>query len=167
MATITLGGKTCTTNGELPQLGEQAPDFQLIDQDMQTVRLSDFVGESVILNIFPSIDTGICAASTRRFNEEAQELENTKVITVSKDLPFALKRFRANEGLDRILQASAYRSPEFGDDYHVTIIDGAFATLFSRVVIVLDADHRVIYTEQVPEIGHEPDYDAAIAALNA
>ena len=165
MATITLGGKTCQTVGELPQLGEQAPAFQLITKDMKTVRLDDFIGERLILNIFPSIDTAICAATTRHFNEDAAGLENTKVITISKDLPMALGRFLAAEGLQNVIMTSAYRSPEFGDDYGVTILDGGFATLLSRCVVVLDEEHRVIYTEQVPEIGHEPDYDAALEAL--
>lgn len=165
MATITLGGKSCQTSGDLPQLGTQAPDFQLIGADMSTVRLSDFVGEPVILNIFPSIDTGVCGAAARRFNQEAADLGDTKVITISKDLPFALNRFKAAEGLNNVTMATAYRSPEFGDDYHVTILDGGFATLLSRCVIVLDREHRVIYTEQVPEIGQEPDYDAALEAL--
>lgn len=166
MATITLGGKTCQTHGELPQLGTAAPDFQLIAADLSTVRLSDYLGERVILNIFPSIDTDICAMSTRHFNEDAEGLENTRVITISKDLPFALKRFKAGEGLDNVVLTSAYRSPEFGDDYHVTILDGPFASLLSRAVVVLNDDHTVIYTEQVPEIGQEPDYDAALAVLS-
>lgn len=165
MATITLGGKTCQTSGDLPEVGETATDFQLIAPDLSTVRLSDFVGERIILNIFPSIDTDICAMSTRRFNEDAGDISNVKVITVSKDLPFALKRFKAGEGLANVVMTSAYRSPEFGANYGVQIIDGAFATLLSRAVVVLDEDHRVIYTEQVPEIGQEPDYDAALEAL--
>lgn len=165
MASVTLHGKPFQTNGELPEIGTQAPDFQLVGSDLETIRLADFVGEALILNIFPSIDTSVCATSTRRFNEEAQQLEGTKVLTVSKDLPFALKRFRANEGLEAILQVSAFRSPEFGEDYHVTLLDGPLASLFARAVIVLDAEHRVVHTQLVAEIGDEPDYDAAIAAL--
>ncbi len=166
MATITLGGKTCQTSGDLPQLGTTAPDFQLISADMKTVRLSDFAGQPLILNIFPSVDTAVCGTTVRRFNQEAGDLDNTTVVTISKDLPFALKRFKAAEGLNNVVMSTAYRSPEFGDEYGLTILDGAFASLLSRCVVVLDAEHRVVYTEQVPEIGQEPDYDAALEALS-
>lgn len=165
MATITLGGKTCQTSGDLPEIGTVAADFQLIGPDLSTIRLSDFMGERIILNIFPSIDTDICATSVRRFNEDAGALENLKIVTVSKDLPFALKRFKAGEGLSNVVMTSAYRSPEFGQNYGVTILDGAFASLFARAVVALNEDHTVVYTELVPEIGDEPDYDAALEAI--
>lgn len=166
MATVTLDGKTCQVGGQFPAIGSKAPDFELVAADMSTVKLSDFLGEKVVLNVLPSIETGVCAAMARRFNEEAGKLDdNVRVLVVSKDLPFALNRFRAAEGLSHVLMTSAYRSPQFGEDYGVTLLDGVFATLFARAVIVLDADHTVVYTELVPEIAHEPDYAAALAAL--
>lgn len=165
MATVTLHGNAFETNGNLPEVGSKAPGFQLVDSDLKDVSLADFAGKSVILNIFPSIDTEVCATSTRRFNEEAQELAGVKVLTVSKDLPFALKRFRANEGLDKILQVSAFRSAEFGDAYGVKLVNGPLGELFARAIVVVNGDGEVVHTELVPEIGDEPNYDAAIAAV--
>jgi thiol peroxidase len=167
VASITLGGNPCETVGELPETGSEAPGFELLNDKLEPVSLSDFEGQKVILNIFPSIDTGVCAKSERTFNERASDLDDTAVVSVSMDLPFALGRFCAAEGIENVAALSAFRS-SFGDDYGAEIADGGFAGLLSRAVVVLDADHKVVYTEQVDEIGHEPDYDAAIeAASNA
>lgn len=166
MATITLKGNPIHTLGNLPAIGAGVPAFSLVGKDLSEVSLDLFKGTRLVLNIVPSIDTGICAMSARRFNVEATSLENTKVITISMDLPFAAGRFCAAEGIDDVVMASAFRS-SFGKDYAVVITDGPMAGLMSRAVIVLDADHKVIYTEQVPEIVQEPDYEAALAALRA
>lgn len=152
------------TVGELPRAAEAAPDFDLVGSDLGSVRASDFSGRRVVLNIFPSVDTGTCAASVRRFNELAAGFENTAVVCVSKDLPFAQERFCGAEGIENVVSASAFRST-FGEDYGVTMSDGPLAGLLSRAVVVVDADGTVLYTEQVPEIADEPDYDAALAAL--
>lgn len=164
MATITLKGNTIHTSGELPAVGTKAPDFTLVDDGLNQVSLSDVSGNAVVLNIFPSVDTGICAMSVRAFNEKAGDRKGTKVLNISMDLPFAHKRFCGAEGIDHALSLSAFRS-SFADDYGLKISDGPMAGLCSRAVIVLDGDGIVRYTEQVPEIAQEPDYDAALAAL--
>lgn len=166
MASITLGGATVHTVGDPPTVGDEAPDFTLTRVDLEDVSLSAFAGERLILNVFPSVETGICAATTRYFNEAAADLPGVKILTISKDTPFALKRFRAAEGIDEVIMLSGIRS-SFGDDYGVTMEDGPFAGLYSRLVFVLDASHRVVYVEQVPEIGSEPDYAAALEAVAA
>lgn len=165
MAKITLGGNPTHTSGELPQNGTKAPDFKLSRTDLQESTLEDFKGKKVVMNIFPSVDTGVCAASVRKFNEEASKLENTAVLCISRDLPFAQARFCGAEGLDNVQVLSDFNTADFGKDYGLLIADGAFAGLHSRVVIVLDEDHKVIYSEQVPEIGQEPDYESALSAL--
>ncbi|MGM0432375.1 MAG: thiol peroxidase [Spirochaetota bacterium] len=165
MAKITFKGNPVTTNGELPKKGSTAPDFSLTTQELEEKSLKDYSGKKKILNIVPSLDTGVCAASAKTFEGRAHTLDNTVVITVSKDLPFAQQRFCQAEGIDNVVTLSAFRSPEFGKEYGVDMQDGPLRGLLARAVVVLDEDNRVIYTEQVPEIAQEPDYDAAVAAL--
>ncbi len=165
MASITLKGNPVKTIGELPAIGSDAPAFSAVKTDLSELTLADLAGKKVVLNIFPSIDTGVCAASTHRFNKEAGALENTAVVCVSADLPFALGRFCGAEGLEDVVTVSAFRSPEFGSSYGVTIADGPLAGLLSRAVVVIDASGKVVYTEQVPEITQEPNYEAALAVL--
>jgi thiol peroxidase len=165
MATITLGGNPIHTNGELPNTGSKAPEFQLVKTDLSTATLADYAGSKLVLNIFPSIDTGTCAASVRHFNQSASELKNTKVLCVSRDLPFAQKRFCGAEGLENVENLSDFKSGTFGKDYGLEMIDGALAGLHSRVVLVIDENGIVVYAEQVPEIADEPNYDAALAAI--
>ncbi len=166
MAEITLKGTKIHTTGELPPLGTEAPAFSLTATDLTDKTLKDFSGKKVVLNIFPSLDTDVCAMSVRRFNEEVEKLNNTVVLCISRDLPFAHGRFCTTEGLERVIPLSDLRSPEFGEDYGVRIIDGPLKGLFSRAVIVLDESRKVIYTEQVPEIAQEPDYNAVKALLS-
>ena len=165
MATITLKGNTIHTLGQLPQVGSQAPDFTLVKNDLSKSSLSDYKGSKVILNIFPSIDTGTCAASVRQFNQEAAELDNTKVLCISRDLPFAQARFCGAEGIENVINLSDFGTGKFGKDYNLQIVDGPLANLHSRAVIVLDESGKVIYTEQAPEIVDEPNYKAALEAL--
>jgi thiol peroxidase len=165
MASITLGGNPINTIGELPKVGTNAPEFQLVKTDLSVVTLADFSGSKLVLNIFPSIDTGTCASSVRTFNAKASALKNTKVLCISRDLPFAQKRFCGAEGLENVINLSDFKSGSFGKDYGLEIIDGPLAGLHSRVVIVLDENGKVSYTEQVPEIADEPNYEAALAAL--
>lgn len=165
MASITLGGNTIHTNGELPKTGTKAADFQLVKTDLSTTSLSDFAGSKIILNIYPSVDTGTCAASTRMFNAKASALENTKVLCISRDLPFAFKRFCGAEGLDDVICLSDFNTGKFGKDYGLEMTDGKLAGLHSRVVIVIDENGMVKYTEQVAEIADEPNYESALAAL--
>ncbi|MBW8360497.1 MAG: thiol peroxidase [Weeksellaceae bacterium] len=164
MADIKLKGNEIQSVGHLPQIGFTVKEFALVDEDLNVKTQEDYAGKKKIFNIFPSIDTGICAASARKFNEKAAQLENTVVINVSKDLPFALKRFCAAEGLDNVETLSDFRGT-FGDDFGVTLIDSPMKGLLSRAVIVTDEHDKVIYTEQVPEIVQEPDYDKALNAL--
>ena len=163
MATTALKGNPVSTSGELPAPGTTAPDFELTGTDLSTVSRPE--GRRTILNIFPSVDTGVCAASVRRFNEIAASLDNTSVICVSADLPFALGRFCGAEGIENVAAASTFRS-SFGEDFGVTRVDGPMRGLLARSVIVLDDSGKVIYTQVVPEIGQEPDYDSAVAALS-
>ncbi|MGJ8667085.1 MAG: thiol peroxidase [Patiriisocius sp.] len=165
MAKITLGGNPVETNGNLPENNSKAQNFKLVASDMGVKSLSDYSGLRKILNIFPSVDTGVCAASARKFNEEAAGLDNTKVLCISRDLPFAQARFCAAEGLENVEMLSDFKTGKFGDDYGLNIIDGPFSGLHSRVVIALDENHNIIYSEQVPEIGQEPNYQAALNAL--
>ncbi len=165
MAKITLGGNPINTCGELPKVGEKAPDFQLIKNDLSVTSIADFKGSKVVLNIFPSIDTGTCATSVRHFNESASQLENTKVLCVSRDLPFAQTRFCGAEGLENVVNLSDFKDGSFGKTYGLEIVDSVLAGLHSRVVIVLDENGIIKYTEQVPEIANEPNYKNALAAL--
>ncbi len=165
MAAITLGGNAINTTGSLPKVGDKAPNFELTKNDLSTAKLSDYQGTKLVLNIFPSVDTGICAASVRKFNESASQLENTKVLCISRDLPFAQQRFCGAEGLQNVESLSDFKNGSFGKDYGLEIADSAFNSLHSRVVIVLDENGVVKYTEQVAEIGNEPNYDAALASL--
>lgn len=163
MATTALGDTPVNTVGDLPAVGTTAPSVELVGADFGAVTLPE--GKRAVLNIFPSIDTGVCAASVRKFNELAAGLDNTAVINVSQDLPPALNRFCGAEGIENVQVGSAFRST-FGDDYGVRMTDGKLEGLFARSVVVLDADGSVVYTELVPQIAQEPDYDAAIAALS-
>ena len=165
MAQITLRGNSIHTNGDLPAIGTTAPGFKLTGTDLADVSLDKYKGKRVVLNIFPSIDTPVCANSTRRFNKVAGEAENTVVLCISGDLPFAHKRFCEIEGLNNVVPLSVFRSPGFGKDYGVAIVDGPLAGLLCRAVIILDRTGKVVYHELVPEIGQEPDYDAALAVL--
>ncbi len=163
MAQITLRGNPINTVGELPAVGSPAPQFTLIGTDLGEVSSEQFRGKPLLLNIFPSIDTPVCAMSVRTFNERAQQ-SGLSVLCVSKDLPFAQKRFCGAEGIENVTTASAFRDG-FGDDYGVTIVDGPMAGLLARAVVVIGADGNVAYTELVPEIGSEPSYDAGLSAL--
>lgn len=165
MATIKLGENNIETFGTLPQQGDTAPNFTLTAEDLSSKNLSDYKGSRVILNIFPSIDTGICATSARKFNEEASKLNNTKILCISKDLPFAQKRFCAAEGIKNLEMLSDFRDGNFGQNYGVEMTSGALQALHSRAVVVLDEDGKVIYSQQVPSIGEEPDYASAINSL--
>ncbi|PWH05102.1 thiol peroxidase [Brachybacterium endophyticum] len=164
MATTAFKGDPVTTVGELPAEGATAPAFELVGADLGTVSSADLAGRRVVLNIFPSLDTGTCAMSVRRFNEIAAGLENTTVVCASKDLPFAQARFCGAEGLENVVTGSAFRS-SFGEDYGVTQTDGPLQGLLARAVVVLDADGTVIHSQLVPEISEEPDYEAATAVL--
>ena len=165
MATVTLGGNPIHTNGELPKTGSKAPDFKLVNTDLSIASLADFAGSKVVLNIFPSIDTSTCATSVRTFNAKASALTNTKVLCISRDLPFAQKRFCGAEGLENVINLSDFNTGSFGKTYGLEITDSVLAGLHSRVVIVLDENGVVKYAEQVPEIADEPNYENALAAL--
>lgn len=167
MAEITLKGNKIHTAGNLPATGTQAPDFRLTKGDLSDASLKDFAGRKLVLNIVPSLDTGVCAASARRFNQDATGLAGTVVLTVSNDLPFAQGRFCEAEGIANVVMLSQLRDRAFGRTWGVEIVDGPLAGLLSRAVVVLDAGHRVVYTEQVPEIAQEPDYGRALAAVKA
>jgi len=164
MAQTALGGNPVNTVGDLPSVGAHTPSFSLTKGDLSDVTADDFVGKRVVLNIFPSIDTPTCASSVRRFNELASGLDNTVVLCVSADLPFAQGRFCGAEGLSNVVSASSFRS-DFGNSYGVLLADGKLAGLLARAVVVLDESGKVVHSQLVPEIAHEPDYDAAIAAL--
>ncbi|WP_248582957.1 thiol peroxidase [Nocardioides sp. InS609-2] len=164
MATTALKGTPANTVGELPAVGSAAPSWTLVGTDLGEVTSSSTDGKHVVLNIFPSVGTGVCAASVRKFNELAAGLENTTVICVSKDLPFALTAFCGAEGIENVTPLSAFRST-FGEDYGMTLLSGGFEGLLARSVVVLDESGAVTYTQVVPEISTEPDYDAALAAL--
>jgi thioredoxin-dependent peroxiredoxin len=165
MANITLHGTPINTNGELPAVGSQAPDFHLVDSDLNDVNLATYAGKKKLLNIVPSLDTPTCATSTRKFNEFARQRADVVMLVISADLPFAQKRFCGAEGVDNVLPLSLMRTRGFAKDYGVLIENGPLAGITARAVVVLDADDRVLYTELVPEIGDEPNYDAALAAL--
>lgn len=165
MSQITINDKKINTYGSLPETGEKAPHFELVRSDLSTATLKDFRGKRVIMNIFPSVDTNVCATSVKNFNERASKLNNTEILCISRDLPFAQKRFVDDEGLKNITNLSDFRQGDFGKDYGVEMMDGPMAGLLSRVVIVLDEDGKVIHNQQVPDIGEEPDYLAALKSL--
>jgi thiol peroxidase len=165
MATVTLDGNACNTNGELPAVGSTAPDFHLVDGKLGDVRLADYSGKRLLMNIVPSLDTPTCAISTKKFNDYAAKRDDVEVLVISADLPFAQGRFCGAEELEDVTPLSLMRGRGFAKDYGVMITDGPLAGITARAVVVLDADHKVVYTELVPEIADEPNYEAALAAL--
>ena len=165
MATITLRGNEIHTNGDLPGVGNAAPDFVLVDGDLNNVTLASYAGKKKLLNIVPSLDTPVCATSTKKFNDYAKSNSDTVFLMISADLPFAMKRFCSAEGTDNVIPLAMMRSRNFAKDYGVLIEDGPLAGITARAVVVIDADDKVSYAQLVPEIGEEPDYDAALAAL--
>jgi thiol peroxidase len=165
MATITLQGNEIHTNGELPAVGSEAPDFHLVDGELADKYLADFAGKKKLLNIVPSLDTGVCATSTKKFNEAAAARDNVVMLVISADLPFAQGRFCGAETIDKVIPLSMMRSRNFAKDYGVLIEDGPLAGITARAVVVIDENDKVVYTEMVPEIAQEPDYDSALAAL--
>ncbi len=165
MATVTLKGNPIHTNGELPAVGARAPEFRLTTGELKDVSLADYRGKRTILNIVPSLDTSVCATSTRKFNQSAGQLPNTVVLVISADLPFASKRFCTTEGLQNVVPLSLVRTKAFAKDYGVLIQDGPLEGLTARAVVVLDEGDKVVYRQLVPEIGQEPDYDAALKAV--
>jgi thiol peroxidase len=167
MAQVAFKGNPVHTAGSLPKTGAPAPDFAIVKTDLSSLSLSDFKGKKVVLNIFPSIDTAVCANSVRRFNAEAAGLENTVVLCISRDLPFAQGRFCAAEGLENVVTGSEYRDSSFSDAYGVRITDGPLAGLLSRAIVVINTQGNVAYLEQVAEISQEPDYDKALSAVKA
>jgi len=165
MATVTFKGDPVSTCGQLPGPGDDAPDCTLVKADLSELTFSELKGQKVVLNIFPSIDTPVCSASVRRFNDAASGLDNTTVLCISVDLPFAQARYCGAEGLNDVIPLSAFRNGSFGDKYGVTITDGPLSGLLARAVVVVGPDGKVVYSQLVPEISEEPDYDAAMAAL--
>ncbi len=165
MATTSLGGNPVNTNGDLPAIGSLAPEFTLSKTDLSEAKLSDYNGKRLILNIFPSIDTSTCATSVREFNKRASDLENTTVLCISHDLPFAQKRFCGAEGIENVETLSDFKNGRFGKDYGLEMVDGKLNGLHARAIVVLDENQNVLHTELVPNISDEPNYDAAIAAL--
>jgi thiol peroxidase len=165
MAKITLKGNPVNTSGTLPSKGATAPGFTLVKSDLSEMALSETSGKRVVLNIFPSLETSVCASAMRKFNEKAASLKNTVVLAISKDLPLAAARFCSTEGIENVVTLSAFRDTEFGSSYGVDILDGPFKGLFARSVVVIDESGKVIYNQLVPEISEEPDYEAALAVL--
>ena len=167
MALITLKGNPISTIGDLPVVNLSVPDFSLTKTDLAECTLKDFKGKTVVLNIFPSIDTPVCATSVRRFNEAASSIDNTVVLCISADLPFAHKRFCEGEGLKNVIPLSTFRSPRFGTDYGLTITNGPLSGLLARAIVIVDKNGTVIYTELVPEIAQEPDYTSALSCFQS
>lgn len=165
MASITLGGNPINTSGELPKVGTKLSDFKLVNSDLSVATMSDFAGKKLILNIFPSIDTGTCATSVRKFNETAANLANTAVLCISRDLPFAQKRFCGAEGIENVINLSDFQEGSFGKANGLEITDGPLAGLHSRAIIIADENGVITHTEQVTEIADEPNYEAALAVL--
>lgn len=165
MAKITLKGSAITTSGDLPNIGSQAKDFKLVSTDLSTKTLDDFKGKNLVLNIFPSIDTGTCAASVRNFNKSAANLKDTSVLCISRDLPFAQNRFCGAEGIENVFMLSDFNTGQFGRDYGLNILDGPLAGLNSRCIVVIDMEGKVIYTEQIAETIEEPNYALALESL--
>ena len=167
MAQITLQGNPVKISGELPEVGDMAPDFVLTKTDLTDVSLKDFAGKTIVLNIFPSVDTGVCAMSVRRFNAEISNCENAVVLCASLDLPFAHARFCGAEGLEEVISVSELRNRDFGDGYGVRIMEGPLAGLLARAVVIVDPAGKIVYTQLVAEIAQEPDYEAALAVLTS
>lgn len=165
MSKITFKGSPLNTSGDLPSVGSKAPEFTLVKSDLSEVSLADLTGKNIVLNIFPSIDTGVCATSVRKFNKEAANLTNTVVLAVSADLPFAGGRFCGAEGIENVHTASVFRSPEFAQKYGVLMVDGPLKGLLARAVVIINPQGNISYTELVPEIGQEPDYQSAINSV--
>lgn len=165
METTAFKGTPVHTCGHLPHTGSQAPRFTLTRGDLTELRSEELKGRRIVLNIFPSLDTAVCATSVRKFNQLAASLDNTTVVAVSKDLPFAQSRFCTTEGIENLIAASAFRSPEFAREYGIEMVDGPLAGLLARAVVIIDETGRIVYTELVPEITHEPNYEAALKAL--
>ncbi len=165
MAIVIYKGMEIPTNGEMPEVGTMAPNFSGVCQDMNEVSLSELKGKRVVLNVFPSLDTTVCATSVRRFNKEAASLFNTVVVALSKDLPFAHGRFCTTEGIDRVMTLSAYRNPSFEDNYGMLLTEGPLQGLLARGVIVIDEAGKILHSELVTDIANEPDYEAALASL--
>jgi thiol peroxidase len=166
MAQITFKGKAVNTIGNLPPIGQQAPNVKFTLKDLTDADLNQYKGKKILINIFPSLDTGVCATSVRKFNQEASSLDNTIVLCISADLPFAQNRFCAAEGLNNVITASVFRHAEVGEKFGVRMLDGPLAGLLSRAVVVLNSDHEIVYTEQVPEITEEPNYAAALKSTS-
>lgn len=167
MAKVTLKGNSINTNGNLPAVGNKAPDFRLTNRDLKDVSLEDFAGKRKILNIVPSLDTAVCATSTRKFNESAAKLDNTVILVISADLPFAMKRFCEVEGIQHVVPLSQMRDKSFAQDYGVLIKDGPLAGITARAVVIVNENDKVVYHELVPEITQEPNYEKALAMLSA
>lgn len=165
MTTVTLGGNKVNVKGNFPKVGEQAKEFTLVKSDLSELTLSSLKGKKVVLNIFPSLDTKVCAMSVRKFNDMASKMHNTVVLAISKDLPFAHARFCSTEGIDNVIGLSAFRNTSFGEEYGVAIADGPLAGLLARAVVILDENGKVTYTELVPEITHEPNYEEALKSI--
>lgn len=165
MTTVTLGGNKINLKGNFPKTGETAKDFTMVKTDLSEMNLSSLKGKKIVLNIFPSLDTAVCAASVRKFNTLAAKTDKTVVLAISKDLPFAHGRFCTTEGIENVTPLSAFRNQTFGDDYGVEMTDGPLAGLFARSVIVIDENGKIVYTQLVPEITTEPDYEAALKSL--
>ena len=167
METVYFKGDACHTGGTMPRVGSKAPEFTLVTPELKEIHLSDFAGKRVVLNVFPSLDTPVCAASVRRFNQEASTLANTVVLCVSNDLPFAAGRFCVAEGLDKVIPASAFRSPEFAEKYGLKLVDGPLAGLYARAIIIIDENGNIIYDDIVEEITNEPAYGEALEVLRS
>lgn len=165
MATITFKGTPVHTGGELPSIGSIAPHFELVKGNLSLLKSDSLMGKRVVLNIFPSLDTGVCATTVRKFNQLVSDMPNTVVLAVSKDLPFAQSRFCTTEGIKNVIPVSAFRDSKFAEQYGVEMLDGPLAGLLARAIVVIDAKGRVVYTELVPEITREPNYSAALYAL--
>ncbi|MCH5318830.1 MAG: thiol peroxidase [Paramuribaculum sp.] len=165
METVYFNGQPCHTSGTVPAVGQTAPDFVLTGADLSPVKLENYKGKKVVLNIFPSLDTAVCARSVRKFNEDASQLDDTVVLCISMDLPFAMARFCTLEGLKDVTPASAFRSPEFSKEYGVQLVDGPLKGLLTRVVLIVDKDGKIIFRDVVEEITHDPDYDGAMRVL--
>ena len=165
MEKIFFNGTPVNTYSDIPIAGKKAPDFNLVGKDLNEIKLSDFKGKRIILNVFPSLDTSVCAASVRRFNQEVAKFKDTVVLCVSMDLPFAMSRFCTAEGIDGVIPASAFRSPQFGKDYGLTMVDGSLAGLLARAVLIIDENQDITYSNIVDEITNEPDYNGAFHAL--
>ena len=165
MATITLQGNEIHTNGDLPSVGSKAPDFHLVDGELNDVHLANYSGKKKLLNIVPSLDTPVCATSTKKFNDHAAVRDDVIMLVIAADLPFAMTRFCSGESVDKVIPLSMMRSRNFAKDYGVLIVDGPLAGITARAIVVIDDNDRVVYSEMVPEIAQEPDYDKALAAL--